>query len=166
MYAVFHCLDCMCVLLLFEIRFQQQLNTIKPLFAGWLLDIGPGYMLTSIDVMFLSWQHALSSANTRHKSDVSCCRYSSVVRLEAFLLFLPCLKRVLRKRGTFRHSPQLYQKQLTCTQRFLLLCPFSEQLTVKVARLWTFDDIDIWSTGAWHKKIRLGFKRENILNEQ
>lgn len=89
-----------------------------------------------------------------------------VVRLEAYLLFLPCLKRVLRKRGTFRHSLQLYQKQLTCTQRLLLLCPFSEQLTVKVAHLWTFDDIDIWSTGACRKKIRLGFKRENILNEQ
>ena len=89
-----------------------------------------------------------------------------VVRLEAFLLFLLCLKRVLRKRGTFRHFLQLYQKQLTCTQRLLLLCPFSEQLTVKVAHLWTFDDSDIWSTGACHKKIRLGFKRENILNEQ
>lgn len=152
MYAVFHCLDCMCVLLLFEIRFQQQSNTIKPLFAGWLLDIGPGYMHTSIDVMFLFLQHTLSSANSRHKVMFRVADIAVIVRLEAFLLFLPCLKRVIRKRGTFRHSLQLYQNQLTCTQRLLLFCPFSKQLTVKVAHLWTFDDIDIWSTGACHKK--------------
>lgn len=92
------------------------------------------------------------SANSRHKVMFRVADIAVIVRLEAFLLFLPCLKRVIRKRGTFRHSLQLYQNQLTCTQRLLLFCPFSKQLTVKVAHLWTFDDIDIWSTGACHKK--------------
>ena len=58
-------------------------------------------MLTWIDVMFLSLQHTLSSANSRHKGVFRVADIAVVVRLEAFLLFLPCLKRVLRKRGTF-----------------------------------------------------------------
>ena len=82
-----------------------------------------------------SLRHILSSANSRHKGMFRVADIAVVVRLEAFLLFLPCLKGDLRKRGTFRHSLQLYQKQLICTQRLLLLCPFSEQLSVKVAHL-------------------------------
>ena len=166
MYAVFHCLDCMCALLLFEIPVSTAVKYHQTFVCGLTSGYWPWLHAYLNRCMFLSWQHALSSANTRRKVRFRVADIAVVVRLEAFLLFLLCLKRVLRKRGTFRHFLQLYQKQLTCTQRLLLLCPFSEQLTVKVAHLWTFDDSDIWSTGACHKKIRLGFKRENILNEQ